>query len=303
MTPLDRMIPTLVHIQTHLDGDLKLTSLAAVAGVTPSHFSRSFTAAIGEPPRAYVERLRLERAAVLLMVRAASVLEIALDSGFQSHETFTRAFHRRFGVAPSRWRVDPRGDRAAGEAPPAERGRSLADGLPEGSLSPTTIRIWRSLPVLFRRHVGPYEEVPPTSWQQVQAAAARRRVATQGMLLGVAHDAPGLTDPARCRFDACVVVDERVAAAWEPVGGIGAQVLPGGSFASTTYVGPYSGLAQAYEVIVDRIAARTPAVELIGLPAIESYHTTVINPDASLNETEIALPVRIGAAEPTEKER
>jgi AraC family transcriptional regulator len=50
MTPLDRMIPTLVHIQTHLDDDLKLEGLAHVAGVTPSHFSRSFTATIGESP-------------------------------------------------------------------------------------------------------------------------------------------------------------------------------------------------------------------------------------------------------------
>lgn len=298
MTALNRMIPTLVHIQTHLDGDLKLEGLARVAGVTPSHFSRSFTAVIGESPRAYVERLRLERAAVLLVLRAASVLEIALDSGFQSHETFTRAFSRRFGVPPSRWRQGYVSERAAAGADNGSR-RSLGEELPEGSLSPTTIRTLRSLPVLFRRHVGPYDEVPPTAWRQVQAAADRRHVATQGMLLGVAHDAPGLTEPSRCRFDACIVVDGPAAAAWKPTNGVGAQFLPGGPFATTTYVGPYSGLAEAYRVIVERIVARTPRVELVGLPAIESYHTTVINPEASLNETEIALPVRMsGVDEP-----
>ena len=79
-------------------------------------------------------------------------------------------------------------------------------------------------------------------------------------------------------------------------------VLPGGPFATTTYVGPYTGLATAYQAIVDRIASRTPRVELIGLPAIESYHTTVINPEASLNETEIALPVRISGVEPVVQE-
>jgi AraC family transcriptional regulator len=291
MTPLDRVIPALVHIQTHLDDDLKLEGLARLAGVTPSHFSRSFTSTIGESPRAYVERLRLERAAVLLVVRAASILEIALDSGFQSHETFTRAFRRRFGIAPSRWRHGSGSHLAMADANDARR-RSLAEELPEGSLSPTTIRTLRSLPVLFQRHVGPYDEVPPTAWRRVQAAAASRGIATQGLLLGVAHDAPGLTEPARCRFDACIVVDGPAAAAWRPTNGVGAQLLPGGPFATTTYVGPYSGLADAYRVIVERIMARTPHVELVGLPAIESYHTTVINPDASLNETEIALPVR-----------
>jgi len=294
MTSLDRLIPTLVHIQTHLDDDLKLEGLAR-AGVTPSHFSRSFTATVGESPRAYVERLRLERAAVLLVVRAASVLEIALESGFQSHETFTRAFSRRFGIAPSRWRHGSGSHRVTADANDGRR-RSLADELPEGSLSPTT-RTLRSLPVLFQRHVGPYDEVPPTTWRDVQAAAARRGIATQGMLLGVAHDAPGLTEAARCRFDACLVVDGPEAAAWRPTNGVGTQVLPDGPFATTTYVGPYEGLASAYRVIVDRIVARTPRVEFVGLPAIESYHTTVINPEASLNETEIALPVRISGVD------
>ena len=301
MTSLDRMIPTLVHIQTHLGDELKLESLARVAGVTPSHFSRSFSATIGESPRAYVERLRLERAAVLLVVRAASVLEIALDSGFQSHETFTRAFNRRFGIAPSRWRHGSGSLRVTTDAND-ERRPSLAEELPEGSLSPTTIRTLRSLPVLFQRHVGPYDDVPPTMWSGVQAAAARRRIATHGMLLGVAHDAPGLTEPARCRFDACIVVDGPVAAAWRPTDGVGAQRLPGGPFAITTYVGPYSGLPGAYGAIADRIVARTPRVELVGLPAIESYHTTVINLEASLNETEIALPVRIDGVQPAMQE-
>lgn len=296
------MIPTLVHIQTHLGDNLKLESMARVAGVTPSHFSRSFTATIGESPRAYVERLRLERAAHLLVVRAASILEIALDSGFQSHETFTRAFRRRFGIAPSRWRNGPGSLRATTDAHD-ERGPSLAERLPAGSLSPTTIRTLRPLPVLFARHLGPYEDVPPTMWGGVQAAAARRRIATQGMLLGVAHDAPELTEPARCRFDACIVVDGSAAAAWTPTDGVGAQVLPGGPFAITTYVGPYGGLPAAYGAIADRIIARSPRVELVGLPAVESYHTTVINPEASLNETEIALPVRVsGGDEPAMQE-
>jgi AraC family transcriptional regulator len=292
MTSLDRLIPTLVHIQTHLDDDLKLDRLARVAGITRSHFSRSFTATIGESPRAYVERLRLERAAVLLVMRAASVLEIALDCGFQGQETFTRAFSRRYGVAPGRWRHASGSYRLAVDVN-EDRPGSLAEELLEGSLSPTTIRTLRSLPVLFRRHVGPYDQVPPTSWRRVQDEATRGGIATQGMLLGVAHDAPGLTEPARCRFDSCIVVGEPTAAAWRPANGVGAQVLPGGPYAITRYVGPYAGLAEAYRAIVERILARTPRVELVGLPAIESYHTTAINPEASLNETEIALPVRL----------
>lgn len=299
---LDRMLPTLVHIQTHLDDDLSLGAMAGVAGLSPSHFSRTFSAAVGESPRAYVERLRLERAAHLLVVREASILAVALDSGFRSHETFTRAFNRRFGTAPGEWRRSAVRPSRPGDGPDRRR-PTLAARLLDGSLSRTTVRSRRSLPVLFARHVGSYDAVPPDLWGSVRAAAARRRVATSDILLGVAHDAPGLTPPERCRFDACIAVNQRVARDWRATGGVGAQLLPGGHFAVTTYVGPYTGLGDAYRAIVERIAARGPDVVLVGLPAVETYHTTVINPDASLNETEIALPVLVGGMdEPLEQE-
>ena len=190
MTSLDRMIPTLVHIQTHLDDDLKLESLARggwrdTEPLLP-HVRRRRSASRRAPTSS--DCASSGRPSCSSSDRA-SVLEIALDSGFQSHETFTRAFGRRFGIAPSRWRQGPGSFPATADAP-EERRRSLAEELPEGSLSPTTIRTLRSLPVLFQRHVGPYDEVPPTMWSRVRAAAGRRRIATKGMLLGVAHDAP-----------------------------------------------------------------------------------------------------------------
>lgn len=296
MTPLDRMLPTLVHIQTHLDDDLRLERLARVAGLSPGHFSRTFSATIGESPHAYVERLRLERAAFLLVVREATVLEVALDTGFRSHETFTRAFTRRFATPPSRWRLAGGAAAGAGEAARDGHRPELGDGLAEGSLSSTHIRARRPLPVLFERHVGAYDQVPPDLWRRVRSTAARRGLAASDILLGVAHDAPGVTAPDQCRFDACIAVDRATADGWVATGGVGVQLLPGGPFATTTYVGPYAGLAAAYGAIVARISARAPRVELVGLPAIETYRTTEINPEASLNETEIALPVRIAGA-------
>ena len=98
------LLPVLVHIQAGLDGDLSLAALSSVSGLSPSTLKRRIEATTGESPRRYVERLRLERAACQLRLRQGTILEIALDNGFCSHEVFGRAFSRHFGVTPSEWR-------------------------------------------------------------------------------------------------------------------------------------------------------------------------------------------------------
>ena len=58
----------LVHIQAHLDEDLSFDVLSAKASLSPAHFQRTFQALVGETPKNYVARLRLERAAFRLSI-------------------------------------------------------------------------------------------------------------------------------------------------------------------------------------------------------------------------------------------
>lgn len=64
-------------------------ALSRKAGLSPFYLQRLFEAAIGETPKAYTSRLRLERGAFRLLVHDSNVLDIALECGFQSHETFS----------------------------------------------------------------------------------------------------------------------------------------------------------------------------------------------------------------------
>jgi AraC family transcriptional regulator len=104
-----------------LDGDVSLGSLAARRGGSSFHFHRTFRRIIGETPKQYTLRLRLERAGARLAASDESVLEIALASGFASHEVFTRAFRRHFGCTPVRYRAV-----ALKNASASERARHLA---------------------------------------------------------------------------------------------------------------------------------------------------------------------------------
>ncbi len=71
------------------------------------HFDRVIGAAAGESPSAFRRRLLLERAAYRLLAENAGVLELAIDAGYGSHEAFTRAFSRAYGMCPRDWRREP----------------------------------------------------------------------------------------------------------------------------------------------------------------------------------------------------
>lgn len=279
----DSLLPLLVHIQAHLEDDLSLAALSRKAGLSPFHLQRRFKAAIGETPKAYTERLRLERGAFRLLLHDSSVLDIALQCGFQSHETFLRAFRRRFGRAPSEYRESVREQlQEWAESDDDE----CAERVPAFEISATKVIAMRSLHLAFRRHVGPYESVPESLFDELEEWAARRGLKGPPVWMGIGHDAPGTTPPERLRFDAALVVPGPFAS----VGKIGHQVLTGGSFAVTTHVGPYATLPAAYGAIFQRLRS-LPGYQLIGLPAVEIYHTTRVNARHRLNHTELCLPV------------
>ena len=102
------------------DGDT-LEGLASRAGWSPFHFHRAFRAMVRETPKQYRLRLQLQQAATRLASSNDSVLVVALDAGFNSHEVFTRAFRRYFGVTPAAYRA-----RALAGASPDVRTRHVA---------------------------------------------------------------------------------------------------------------------------------------------------------------------------------
>jgi len=97
------------YIAAHLDGEITLEALGAAAGYSKYHAARTFGELTGRTPFAYIRAMRLTRAAQSLRdgggpTRSASpVIDAALDSGFDSHEGFTRAFMREFGITPRKY--------------------------------------------------------------------------------------------------------------------------------------------------------------------------------------------------------
>jgi AraC family transcriptional regulator len=78
--------------------------LAGRVHLSRSHCDRVIAAAAGESPSAFRRRLLLERAAYRLLSDDSGVLDLAIEAGYGSHEAFTRAFGRAFGMSPREWR-------------------------------------------------------------------------------------------------------------------------------------------------------------------------------------------------------
>jgi AraC-like DNA-binding protein len=84
---------------------LDVRTVAAVAHVSPAHFSRSFRAVFGETPHRYLQRRRVERSMFLLRETDRSVTEICFAVSFTSLGTFSRMFREIVGETPSGYRM------------------------------------------------------------------------------------------------------------------------------------------------------------------------------------------------------
>ena len=83
---------------------LDVRAVAAVAHISPAHFSRCFRAVFGESPHRYLQRRRVERSMFLLRESDRTVTDICFDVGFSSVGTFSRTFRDIVGQTPSAYR-------------------------------------------------------------------------------------------------------------------------------------------------------------------------------------------------------
>ncbi len=95
------------YIERNLHTPITLRDLSKTAGYSPFHCARLFKEYTGKPPFDYIRTLRLTRAALKLRDEKGKIINVALDFVFDSHEGFTRAFSKEFGVTPNKYKKNP----------------------------------------------------------------------------------------------------------------------------------------------------------------------------------------------------
>ena len=99
--PIDRFSELVAWVMRNLDADLSVEVLARRACMCPSHFSKVFKSILGEPPRDFVQNLRLNEARRRLSKRQKTLRTVSESVGFRTSLAFQEAFERKFGARPS----------------------------------------------------------------------------------------------------------------------------------------------------------------------------------------------------------
>jgi AraC family transcriptional regulator len=292
------LLSLLRHVRGRLDDDLSLDALAARAGWSPFHLHRTFRQFVGETPKAYTLRLRLDRAAARLTTTADRVVDVALDSGFASQEVFTRAFTRRYGRSPERYRVAAR---ATATADVRARHAEITEAagpcltLYHLSIDDSPRSPFMATPTIERRDIEPQP-----------ALVVKRRIARTEIAATIAEGL-GKTYPYALQNGLAIAgrpfarysdvgpglmtieVGTPLAAAAAGIGDIEAVTLPGGPAAVAVHMGPYDTLQQTYAAIERWMQEQ--GVRPGGAPW-ESYITDPAeHPDPSNWRTDVYWPI------------
>lgn len=102
---MDPVQKALWYVESHSREPITLEDIAAACKISAFHLTRSFAATMGLSLMRYVRARRMSEAAQQLAQGADDILRVALDTGYGSHEAFTRAFRDQFALTPEQVRA------------------------------------------------------------------------------------------------------------------------------------------------------------------------------------------------------
>lgn len=250
------VLQALRTLASALDEALDLQALATPACMAPLHFHRVFRGLVGETPLQMHRRLRLERAAWRLAEGDDTVLRIALDAGYETHEAFTRAFRDAFGRSPVQHRVLAR-DGTPPHHLQAACGLHVEGAAVAFPADPTRLFIHHGVPAMDVRietlpplrvaalpHTGPYPTIGAAFDRLGAIAGPAGLFGLPGArIIAIYHDDPETTPADQLRSAAGVSV-----AADAPIPPALTEIhLPAGRWACALHQGPYRGLGDAWQ--------------------------------------------------------
>lgn len=215
-------------VSERLDGPITLPMLAEHVGVSKYHLNRVFEAATGFSLGEYIQRRRMLRAFHSLAESQASVLEVALMVGYESHSAFSRAFYKSFKRQPS--------DVRSGESPAAYAGPSRPKPAVK-MLQPRVLDlVEQRIPGLYGQGFdeNSFAVVANRLFAQIYEALERAGIGEPGVArVGVSLDNPWQGDQSACRFFAGIDLAD-------PVPGLSDEFIQqAGRWARFTHCGEY----------------------------------------------------------------
>lgn len=265
------------YIATHLDETMDVKTLARVANLSDFHFCRIFKAIKGEPPIAFIARIRIETAAQLLRYSSLTVEEIAYNIGYESPASLSKAFKNRYGISPTQYRTDKNIYIMKREV----INENLALKAPKLVTLEDKSLIYMSL-------MGEYGSLSyDDAYQRLWGVVKSQKLFTKGIeSLCISYDDPKVTEANQQRSDVCLAIHKLA----KPQDGVSCKTLAGGKYAMFAYQGPYENLAAVYDSAMRWLV--NSEYELRDEPMFEKYLNNCQRTSAEKLKTEVYIPIR-----------
>ncbi len=305
---INRINKVIDFIEANLSEDIKLQDLADVACFSQFHFHRIFAMLMGETPKDFLRRIRIERAALMLKATNYNMADIAFKCGFSSQATFSRAFKEYFDVSPSAWKQSEK-DRKIEyfnskiRKTNSKEGKSIQDSklyfdsvnmfLSKYRIGRTDMKVsiqnFDDIHVAYvANHEGYFDDKIEVAWEKLCAWAGPKGLLCSGSkYLGISFDDPKVTPKDKCRYYACIEVPKDV----EVSGEFGLFDIRGGRYAVHRVEVTSDEIEKFYDELT---GAWIPAngYEPADAPSIEIYHKTPENHPEGKFDMSLCVPVK-----------
>jgi AraC family transcriptional regulator len=278
------------YLRGNLDRPVKLEELARVACFSEFHFHRIFGAVSGETLSNFTNRLRLEKAARLLRYSDQSLTDIALDCGFSSSATFSRAFRSGYDISPSQFRKsgEIKKSKICKELFSAEEYVLPMSAEEKRAAFPVTLIDVSERQVAYIRVTNAFEgHTVIAAFKKMIEWAKSQNVFYQGILFGMSVDDPHVTPRHLYRYEVCFASSFP----FECMEGISKLKMPAMRYVVTKVSGDIRKVATAWDYLY-RGWLINSAYEPEHAPALEIFLEKENATDWSHFELELCLPVR-----------
>lgn len=273
----ERLNRVIAHIYDHLDDELDLNRVAAVACLSPHHWHRIYHAVYGETLAATVKRQRLHRAAGFLAHSEMTVEEVATRSGYPNVQSFTRIFRSVYGMPPGRYRTHG-----------SHTHFQTRTGEETAIMYPVEMKTIAAASAIGVNHVGAYMQIAKAFDTLYGWLSTHGHLGAVARSVGVYLDDPTAVPEAKLHSKACVILNEdiQISAPLDRV------EIPGGPYAVLRHTGPYADMKPAYQWLYGVWLVQS-GLEAADAPVFEEYLNSPRDTAPSDLITDIYLPLRV----------
>jgi AraC family transcriptional regulator len=227
------------YISSHLHEPLNLDFLATKACISTYHFHRIMKAYLQEPLASYISRQRLERAAQYLQTRKIKLADLALSVGYETPQSFSKAFKKYFKITPSVFAKTAHSDFVLTHKTNIIDNREL-----KYEICTLSVDIY----LVYIRIIGKYGDPEPyaKAWNKLGRFLKKNNLLNKNTKwIGLSFDNPNITKYKDCRFYACATVSNE----FQANGEFGKIKIKKGKFAVYENIGNYNNLQNVYNNI------------------------------------------------------